>query len=96
MYGVHSTRYDNDNGTGALREPVARTRDQVEELRRRVQEVEHLRREEQQHCLREVPENADDGERHAAEVAERVAHKGSRWIPGTMYNIQSRSRDPAN
>ena len=55
------------------REAVARTRDEAEELRGGVGEVEELGDEEEQQGLGEVAEDANDGEDHAREVAVGVA-----------------------
>lgn len=59
---------------------VARARDQVEELGRRVDEVEDLRQQEQHEGLAEVALDADDHEDHAREVAVRVADENVRRV----------------
>ena len=61
--------------------PVARAGDDGRELRERVEEVEDLREEEEEERLGKVAENADDGERHAGKVAERVADERARGVP---------------
>lgn len=48
----------------------------VEELRHRVQEVENLRNEEQEHGLAEVSNDGDDSKGHASKVREGVPNKG--------------------
>lgn len=50
-------------------------------LRRRQNKVEDLRHKEEEQRLGEVSEDADDGERHASEIAEGVADKRPSWIP---------------
>jgi len=49
-----------------------------EDLWHRQHEVEDLREEEEDHGLREVPQNADHGKGHTCEVAERVTHEDFR------------------
>ena len=56
-------------------EPVSGTGDDVKKLRQGVDKVNHLRNEEQQHCLAEVSEDADDSEGHPGKVAESVTDK---------------------
>ncbi len=58
-----------------LREPMAGTVDDAEDLRHREHEVEDLREEEEKHGLREVTEDAYHGKGHSREVAECIAHK---------------------
>ena len=47
-----------------------------------IEEVEDLRDEEEQHCLAEVGENADNSKCHPCKVAECISHKHSRRVPG--------------
>lgn len=56
-------------------------RNDVKELRNRVDEVEDLRHEEQQQGLAEVTENSNDCKHHASEVAVSVPNENLRWIP---------------
>lgn len=63
------------------RQPVTGTRNDVEELRQRVEEVEHLRDEKKQHRFAEVPHDPHHGKSHAGKVAEGVPNKHSRWVP---------------
>mmetsp|Transcript_6929 Transcript_6929/g.16698 ORF Transcript_6929/g.16698 Transcript_6929/m.16698 type:complete len:405 (-) Transcript_6929:244-1458(-) len=63
------------------RQPVPRAWHKLEELRRRVQEVEDLRREEEEERLAEVAQDASDAEGHASKVSERVANKHLRGVP---------------
>lgn len=56
-------------------EPVARTRDDLEELRARQKKVDDLRNEEEHQRLAEVPVDPHHGEGHASKVAEGVAHE---------------------
>lgn len=63
-----------------LGQAVSRTRHELEELRHGQEEIENLRNEEKQQELAEMAENSDDSERHASEIAERVAHKHSTGI----------------
>lgn len=60
------------------------TRNEAEELRDGIQEVEDLRDEEEEDGLAEVAEDAYDGKGHAGEVAEGVPHKYTRWEPGSI------------
>jgi hypothetical protein len=71
------------------RESMPRTRDEPKQLRDRVQKVEDLREEEEEEGFRKVAEDADDGKRHAGEVAERVADKGVRWVPTLIPILRS-------
>ena len=48
---------------------------ELEELRYRIQEIDDLRDEKEQHGLAEVAQDGNNSERHARKVAERVAHK---------------------
>mmetsp|Transcript_50392 Transcript_50392/g.116321 ORF Transcript_50392/g.116321 Transcript_50392/m.116321 type:complete len:274 (+) Transcript_50392:553-1374(+) len=63
------------------RHPMPRARDPLEELRHRVDEIDHLRDEEEQYRLRVVPKNADDCKRHARKVAVGVANEDLRRMP---------------
>lgn len=63
------------------RESVARTRNQAEELRRGVDEVEDLGDEQQEQGFAEVSEDANDGKYHAREIAVGVAHEDAGGIP---------------
>lgn len=58
------------------------TGNEPEQLRNGVEEVEHLWDEEQQYGFAEVTEDADDRERHAGQVVERIAHKHLGRISG--------------
>ncbi|KAI9650938.1 hypothetical protein NHQ30_000973 [Ciborinia camelliae] len=60
---------------------VARTGDQVEELRDAVQEVEGLGDQQQEEGFGEVPEDPADGEDHAGEITVRVADKDAGRVP---------------
>lgn len=53
----------------------------MEELWQRVQEVEHLGDEEEQHRFAEVPKDPHHGKSHARKIAEGVAHKHAGRIP---------------
>lgn len=68
-------------------EPMSRTRDDVKQLRQRVNKVNHLRNEEQQHCLAEVSQDADHGKCHPGEVAESVPHKHRGGVPATKQAV---------
>ena len=57
-------------------------RDDPEELRDGVEEVEYLGKEEQQESLAEVTKDADHSKRHASKVAVCVTYKHCRRIPG--------------
>lgn len=65
-----------------LGQPVARARNEAEQLRHRVDKVDDLRDEEQQHGFAKVAQDADHGERHAGQVVERVADKHLRGVAG--------------
>jgi len=58
-----------------LGQTVPGARNDAEELRDGVEEVENLRDEEEQESLAEVPEDAYHCKRHACKVAVGVAHK---------------------
>lgn len=58
-----------------VRQAVARTRDQAEELGDRVAKVEDLRDHEEQEGLGEVAEDGHDDEDHACKVAVRIANE---------------------
>lgn len=62
---------------------MPRTGDDVEKLRQRIDEVHHLRYEEEQHGFAEVTQDADDSEGHPRKVAECVSHKHRRGVPVT-------------
>ena len=49
-----------------------------EDLGHREHEVEDLREEEEDHGLREVPQNPDHGKSHTRKVAEGITHEDSR------------------
>lgn len=53
----------------------------MEELRKRVEKVNHLREEEQQHCFTEVAQDADDSKGHPCKVAEGVSDKHRGGVP---------------
>jgi len=60
---------------------MSRTVDDPEQLRGGVEEVEDLGDEQQQEGLGEMPQDSDDGEDHAREVAVGVAHEDLRGVP---------------
>ena len=60
---------------------MSRARYDMKQLRDRVNEVDDLGNEEEQHCLTEVAQDSHHGKSHAWEIAERIAHKQSRWVP---------------
>lgn len=62
-------------------EPVARTRNNMEELRDRVHKIERLRQEQQPKRLTEMPQYPVNRENHACEVAVRIPHKDLGGIP---------------
>lgn len=47
----------------------------MKKLRKRVEKVNHLREEEQQHCFTEVPQDADNSKGHPCKVTESVSDK---------------------
>lgn len=57
------------------REAVSWTGYDVKKLRKRVEKVNHLREEEQQHCFTEVAQDADDSKGHPCKVTESVSNK---------------------
>ena len=65
---------------------MTRTRDEAEQLRARQDEVEDLRKEEEQERLGEVRLNADDGESHAGEIAERIAWECACGVPAVSVS----------
>ena len=64
-----------------MRQPMSWTRDQMKELRSRIDEVEDLGDEEKEERLAEVAEDADDSENHACEVTVGVADKDTCRVP---------------
>lgn len=72
-------------------QPVTRTRNDVEELRQGVEEVEHLRDEKKQHCFAEVPQDPHHSEGHAGKVAEGVPNKHARRVPAIHRAEKQRS-----
>ena len=56
-------------------------RNKAKELGYRVQKIDDLRDEEEEHCLAEVGEDRDDCESHSGKVAESVTDKNLRRIP---------------
>lgn len=73
------------------RQPVTGTRNDVEQLRQRVEEVEHLWDEKKQHCFAKVPQDPHHSEGHASKVAEGVPNKHSRWVPAIHRAEKQRS-----
>lgn len=69
---------------------MAWTRDDVEELRQGIQEVENLWDEEQQHGFAEVPKDAHYGKGHPSKKAERITHKHTRWVPALRQKRESK------
>lgn len=67
--------------------------DDVEKLRQRVEEVGHLRDEEEKHRLAEVPKDAHHGKGHASKVAEGVSHKHTGGVPAVSQERKQSSKD---
>lgn len=59
------------------------TRYQMEQLRRRIKEIKHLRNEEQQRRLTKMPQDAHHGERHPRKVTKRISNEHLRRVPAT-------------
>lgn len=59
---------------------MSRTRNKLEQLWHRQQEIQDLRDKEEQEELAEVSKDSNHCEGHAREIAKRVAHKNTRWI----------------
>lgn len=57
------------------REAVSWTGYDVKKLRKGIDKVNHLRKEEQQHCFAEVSQDADNSKGHSCKVAESVSDK---------------------
>lgn len=57
----------------------------MEELRQGVQEVQHLRDEEQQHGLAEVAQDPHHGEGHPCKVTEGISHEHRGGVPGANH-----------
>lgn len=51
------------------------TGDDMKQLRQGVDKVNHLRKEEEQHCFAEVSQDADYSKGHPGKVAESVSNK---------------------
>lgn len=85
--GLGVGRPDGDAGleqTGArveVGQAVAGAGDELEELRRAVEEVQDLGQQQQHEGLGEVAQDADGGEHHAREVAVGVADEDARRVP---------------
>ena len=62
----------------------------MEQLWNRVEEVENLWHEKEEQRLAEVTEDGNNGQRHAAEVAEGVAREDRRRIPVVVKEGQRR------
>lgn len=60
---------------------MARARYEPEKLRTAKDEVDDLRDEKQEQSLAEMPEDTNDRERHAREVAECISDEGFRRVP---------------
>ena len=66
-------------------------RNELEELRDREHEIEHLRNEKQEDCFAEPAQDSHHGEGHPGEIAESVANKHPRGVPlttGAKYVIK--------
>lgn len=72
------------------RQTMARARDDAEQLRRAVEEVDDLRDEQEQQRLGEVAKDGYDGEDHAGEVTVGVADEDAGWVP---IVVPERERD---
>lgn len=64
-----------------LRQAMAGTREELEELRDGIEEIDDLWNEKEKQRLAEVTQNGHHGKRHAGKVAEGVTDKHSWWIP---------------
>lgn len=60
---------------------VSRTRNEAKELGDRVEKIEDLGDEEEEHRLAEVGEDSNHCKGHSGKVTEGVTHKYLRWIP---------------
>lgn len=74
-----------------LGQSVSGTRYQSKQLRSRVEKVDHLRYEEEQHCLTKVTQYANHSECHASKIAVGVSHEHPGRIPArcvhrALYN----------
>lgn len=68
---------------------MARTGDEMEQLRHRVQKIDDLWDEEKQNRFAKMPKDADHGECHARQIVERVADKHLRGI-----SVEREEKDP--
>ena len=64
------------------------TRNDLEQLRNRVQEVDDLWEKQQQQCFAEMTVNSQYSECHAREVAEGVTDEHFGWIPIASQQTQ--------
>mmetsp|Transcript_10647 Transcript_10647/g.26474 ORF Transcript_10647/g.26474 Transcript_10647/m.26474 type:complete len:245 (+) Transcript_10647:641-1375(+) len=71
---------------------MAWARNELEQLRHRVDEVENLRHEEEEDSLRVVSKDGCDGERHSSEVAVRISDEYLRRVP-IMSKQRQRSEE---
>lgn len=76
------------------REAVSWTGYDMKKLRKRVEKVNHLRKEEQQHGFTEVAQDADNSKGHACKVAERVSHKHWGRVPATKWGASVEKTEP--
>ena len=60
---------------------MSRAGDEAKELRCRVEEIDDLRYEEEQHSLAKVAQNGNHCKRHPCEVAEGVSYKHTGRVP---------------
>jgi len=64
------------------------TRDNPEELRHRIEKVEHLGNEEKKHRLAEVAQNSNNSKRHSRKVTKCVTHEDFSWVPATKKVLE--------
>ena len=76
-----------------MREAMAWARHKFEELRNGIQEISKLGEEEEPEWFAQMTMNPDHGERHACEVAVRIANEDSGGEPVVPEQTQSRPEE---
>lgn len=88
-----SERRFEQAGRGVVpRESMTRTRDEAKELRSRVEEVEDLRKKEEEERFGKMTENSDDRKGHSRKVAKRVTDERFRWVPVSSLSTAHMTR----
>ena len=76
-----NTRLEQTSSGVEFREAVPWAINNAEELGCGIDEVDNLRDEKKQQCLREMPQDSDNSKDHPGEIAVCVAHEDAGGIP---------------